>query len=145
MSRLETLAAHNPIDFDISTSPFHENGLPWATNALVNDILAAPPPILVTADVNPNADDGQVIFPALPPLHAGHPEVHLRNGIMHASRLAADHVPDAEKAFFVADLGEVYRQHQRWRTALPEIQPFYGEPHLPPTPGPQPGPVTSCS
>ncbi|KAF8193325.1 ornithine decarboxylase [Pholiota molesta] len=44
---------------------------------------------------------------------------------MNASRLAAEHVPDAEKAFFVADLSEVYRQHQRWRTCLPEIQPFY--------------------
>ncbi|KAF9048930.1 ornithine decarboxylase [Panaeolus papilionaceus] len=44
---------------------------------------------------------------------------------MNASRLAADHEPDAEKAFFVADLSQVYRQHQRWVSALPEIQPFY--------------------
>jgi len=44
---------------------------------------------------------------------------------MNASRLAADNQPDAEKAFFVADLSQVYRQHQRWKLCLPEIQPFY--------------------
>ncbi|KAF9554570.1 ornithine decarboxylase [Agrocybe pediades] len=44
---------------------------------------------------------------------------------MDAHRRAADHEPDAEKAFFVADLSQVYRQHQRWIACLPEIQPFY--------------------
>ncbi|EIN03932.1 ornithine decarboxylase [Punctularia strigosozonata HHB-11173 SS5] len=44
---------------------------------------------------------------------------------MEASRLAADGVPDAEKAFFVADLSAVYRQHQRWKHCLPDIEPFY--------------------
>ncbi|KAF9088608.1 hypothetical protein BGX27_002661 [Mortierella sp. AM989] len=28
-------------------------------------------------------------------------------------------------AFFVADLGEIYRQHVRWMTNLPRIEPFY--------------------
>jgi ornithine decarboxylase len=133
MSRLETLPAINPIDFTLSASTdscthFHENNLPWATNALVNDILTSSPPLRVTAaPFNPNAHpNGEVIFPSLPPLLTGHPELHLRNGIMNASRLAAAHEPDAEKAFFVADLSVVYRQHQRWKACLPEIQPFYG-------------------
>ena len=69
----------------------------------------------------------ETIFPSLPPLYHGHPEVHLRNGIMNASRLAAAHVPDAEKAFFVADLSQVYRQHLRWKACLPEVIPFYGK------------------
>ncbi|KAK6511402.1 hypothetical protein TWF481_000318 [Arthrobotrys musiformis] len=30
-----------------------------------------------------------------------------------------------EDAFFVADLGEVYRQHLRWKLNLPRIEPFY--------------------
>ncbi|KAI9890037.1 MAG: Ornithine decarboxylase [Vezdaea aestivalis] len=30
-----------------------------------------------------------------------------------------------EDAFFVADLGEVYRQHLRWKMQLPRITPFY--------------------
>lgn len=33
--------------------------------------------------------------------------------------------PDEENAFYVADLGEVYRQHMRWKTNLPGIKPFY--------------------
>lgn len=32
-----------------------------------------------------------------------------------------------EDAFFVADLGEVYRQHMRWKLHLPRVKPHYGE------------------
>jgi ornithine decarboxylase len=35
--------------------------------------------------------------------------------------------PGAEDTFFVADLGEVYRQHLRWKRNLPRVKPFYGE------------------
>lgn len=31
-----------------------------------------------------------------------------------------------EDAFFVCDLGEIYRQHMRWKVNLPRIEPFYG-------------------
>ncbi|KAJ1994652.1 Ornithine decarboxylase [Dimargaris cristalligena] len=31
----------------------------------------------------------------------------------------------AEDAFFVADLGEVYRQYLQWRQLLPRVEPFY--------------------
>ncbi|KAJ3219786.1 Antizyme inhibitor 1 [Dinochytrium kinnereticum] len=43
------------------------------------------------------------------------------------SRVASspDCDPEAEDAFFVSDLGEVARQHLRWRTCLPRIEPFY--------------------
>lgn len=33
--------------------------------------------------------------------------------------------PGEEDAFYVADLGEVYRQHLRWKTNLPRVKPFY--------------------
>lgn len=33
---------------------------------------------------------------------------------------------DEENAFFVADLGEIYRQQQRWKRLLPRIEPFFG-------------------
>lgn len=46
---------------------------------------------------------------------------------MSAAEMAADGEPDAEKAFFVADLSYVYRQHIRWKTFLPEVEPFYGK------------------
>lgn len=32
-----------------------------------------------------------------------------------------------EDAFFVADLGDVYRQHMRWKLNLPRVKPFYGK------------------
>lgn len=35
--------------------------------------------------------------------------------------------PDQGNAFFVGDLGEVYRQHLRWKAHLPRIEPFFGE------------------
>jgi hypothetical protein len=35
--------------------------------------------------------------------------------------------PGDEDTFFVADLGEVYRQHMRWKSNLPRVKPFYGE------------------
>jgi ornithine decarboxylase len=31
-----------------------------------------------------------------------------------------------EDAFFVADLGEVYRQHMRWKKNLARVKPHYG-------------------
>ena len=38
-----------------------------------------------------------------------------------------------EDAFFVADLGEIYRQHMRWKVNLPRVEPFYGMLHHPKT------------
>ena len=32
-----------------------------------------------------------------------------------------------EDTFFVADLGEVYRQHVRWKKNLARVKPHYGE------------------
>ncbi len=93
----------------------------WFAN--VNGILSSPVPLHLTAE------DGHYdmhTFPFLPPLLRGYPDVHLRNGILQAARLSAQGIPDAEQAFFVADLSEVYRQHQRWRTHLPDIHPHYG-------------------
>jgi len=70
--------------------------------------------------------DCDLDFPGLPPLLRGHPDVHLRNGVIRAAHLSAADVPDAEKAYFVADLSCVYNQYQRWKQFLPEIEPFYG-------------------
>lgn len=34
--------------------------------------------------------------------------------------------PGEEDAFFVADMGDVYRQHQRWKKHLKRVKPHYG-------------------
>lgn len=33
---------------------------------------------------------------------------------------------DDQDAFYVADLGDVVRQYQQWKTLLPRVQPYYG-------------------
>ena len=33
-----------------------------------------------------------------------------------------------DEPFFVADMGEIYRQHRRWKKCLPRVTPFYGTP-----------------
>ncbi|KAF8992367.1 hypothetical protein BDQ17DRAFT_1432443 [Cyathus striatus] len=105
MSQLETLPAAAVYDFP--STPVGEH---HSTPSLR---LTAPP------------EKAEHIFAGLPPLHSGHPEVHLREGIMNAALAAAAGESDAEKAFFVADLSVVYHQHMRWINALPEVQPFY--------------------
>lgn len=34
--------------------------------------------------------------------------------------------PGKENPFYVADMGEIYRQHIRWKTNLGRVKPFYG-------------------
>ncbi|KAF9345093.1 hypothetical protein BGX26_003526 [Mortierella sp. AD094] len=58
------------------------------------------------------------------------PQVHtLPIADMLAARLGSfdpeSEDAEAENAFYVADLGEVYRQHLRWKTLLPRIEPFF--------------------
>lgn len=38
--------------------------------------------------------------------------------------------PGDEDAFFVADMGEVYRQHLRWKMNLKRVKPHYGQSRL---------------
>ncbi|KAJ3914197.1 ornithine decarboxylase [Lentinula edodes] len=132
MSQVEILhASFSPIDHDISRpenpSFFHdlENVTRANTNALVHDILSSPSPLRLNTETAESPHHEEILFHSLPPVHIGHPEIHLRNGVMNASMMANDGEPDAEKAFFVADLSQVYRQHQRWVSCLPEITPYY--------------------
>ncbi|KAJ7471080.1 ornithine decarboxylase [Mycena latifolia] len=133
MSQIEILRPTSPVGFPVArTSSNSEalnftlrgDGVAWTTNDLVNDLLSSPTLHLTATPLHRhNVDEN--IFPSLPPLLYGHPDIHLRNGIMNSSALAADHEPDAERAFFVGDLSQVYQQHLRWQACLPDIQPFY--------------------
>lgn len=51
--------------------------------------------------------------------------MHLNNGVIQANHASSCGEVDSEKAFFVADLSQVWRQHQRWKRALPDVEPFY--------------------
>lgn len=37
--------------------------------------------------------------------------------------------PGEEDAFYVADMGEIFRQHLRWKMNLGRVKPFYGMLH----------------
>ncbi|KAK9452365.1 pyridoxal-dependent decarboxylase [Limtongia smithiae] len=47
----------------------------------------------------------------------------LRNRVNHVDTDSC--APGGEDPFFVADVGEVYRQHLRWGLLLPRVRPFY--------------------
>lgn len=38
--------------------------------------------------------------------------------------------PGEEDPFYVADMGEIYRQHLRWKMSLGRVKPFYGRSRL---------------
>lgn len=82
------------------------------------------------------------IYPSLP--HAEHEILPAkdvrRNGISIAKQMIGDalqkRVQDIdedvceagdEDAFFVADMGEIYRQHLRWKKNLARVKPHYGQ------------------
>lgn len=44
----------------------------------------------------------------------------------HIARLAKSSLVGGDEPFFIADLGKVTRQHQRWRQNLPDVRPYYG-------------------
>ena len=120
MSRVDILSPATPIDFQ---GPVSFPGSPGRRDTPGVDRMEDPSLI---HEKSADEAEAEKIFASLPPLFRGHPDVHLRNGIMNASRKAAENKIDAEKAFFVADLGQVYHQHQRWLQCMPDIEPFYG-------------------
>jgi hypothetical protein len=83
---------------------------------------------LILPETTPwDGQDHQVnIGDNLPILHTGPTGYHLAKGIQHAAEAAASNEPDAEQAFFVADLSKVYQQFLRWKYCLPDIEPYYG-------------------
>lgn len=50
----------------------------------------------------------------------------IEKNITRANKLS---LQGGDGPFFVADLGQVTRQHQRWMRSLPTIQPYYGVYH----------------
>jgi ornithine decarboxylase len=119
MSTVQILPATAPAVHQTSSWPLISNILSAFSRAHYTPTSKIP--------VNNVEEEPKDLFPDLPPLLHGHPDVHLREGVMNASRAAASGVPDAEKAFFVADLSRVYQQHLRWQRCLPGVEPFYGE------------------
>ena len=125
MSRLETVVALNLIDYippSLGSYILGRNHTWPSTIASSMHLMTKSP-----YDVSPTKFvEEHAIYPGLPPLLVGHPDIHIRNGIMNALRKADAQMPDSEKAFFVADLSQIYQQHKRWKRCLPQVTPFYG-------------------
>lgn len=93
-----------------------------------DDFLLSCSSILDCAYVNDSTFpfESEIVFPGLPKLLSGHTDIHLREGIIRAF---ADNAPNSERAFFAADLSQVYAQHARWVRNLPDVEPFFGAIH----------------
>ena len=92
------------------------------TNTIINNSLPTPPP---SHSTSPAPFDRQnSIFESLPQLKHGSVDRQLYN---HLKSLDSQLDPDLneEHAFFVADLSSVYKQHLRWKSELPRIEPFF--------------------
>ena len=97
----------------VSSSPMERSFSPFKTT--VQSMGSQSPP----------AEDAT--FPGnSPQLFQGHPDIHIRHGIIRAALATDAQKTNAETAFFVADLGQVYKQHLRWKKCLPNVEPFYG-------------------
>lgn len=62
--------------------------------------------------------------------HASVDPKQLIGDALHKRVVSVDHElcePGDEDTFYVADLGDVYRQHLRWKKNLPRVKPFYGK------------------
>jgi ornithine decarboxylase len=134
MSQVQTLTycpPHHSCEHRIIDRQSFPDRSAWINDTCPSDeiVSSSPSSGLVTSEgtAAPHllAASTEAMFSDLPPLLHGHPDVHMRGGVMEASRLASLGLPDAEKAFFVADLSQVYQQHQRWIKCLPHIQPYY--------------------
>lgn len=121
MSVLEILTPSSPVDF----GSYHSDNFVLILDGHFPSAPASPFGH-GQEDVTEVDDWEDQPFPSLPPLHRGHPDVLLREGVMQASIRNEAFESDAERAFFVADLSQVYAQHQRWKACLPRIEPFYG-------------------
>jgi ornithine decarboxylase len=71
----------------------------------------------------PETDDDNT----LPKIRSESVDFLVRAGILEAALASTANQPDAEAAFFIADLGHIYRQHKRWQECLPNVTPYYGE------------------
>ena len=44
----------------------------------------------------------------------------------HIARVVKRSVVGGDESFFIADLGQILRQHRRWTQHMPAIRPYYG-------------------
>ena len=132
LTPLHTSYAPSPIWSPSAAVPIQGKSLVLSdTEGLGASSLPTPPPEREFNGVfrqGPLASpSGPVQVAGLPPVSSGRPNELIQSRLLQAALDAEMDEPNAEKAFFVADLSAVYQQYARWVQLLPEIEPFYGE------------------
>jgi ornithine decarboxylase len=102
------------------------------------------PSAIATIETTPSLTSIQSYYESSKSSYIEQYNEHYNNGVNTPKRLIGDALkervesidhdvcePGDEDTFFVADLGEVYRQHMRWKLNLPRVKPFYGKTFLP--------------
>ena len=97
--------------------------------------------VMATSTITTITEDYATINSLDRELFVGHSQV--RDGLQDGKLLIHDTLkrrieeidtdgcrPGEEDAFFVADMGEVYRQHLRWKLNLKRVKPHYGQSSL---------------
>ena len=90
----------------------------------------APSPTTVTQDYGSSENDEKFVKTHQNSNHGEELGRHLTRDVLNAriKNVDTDNCAAGEEdAFFVADLGEVYRQHLRWKMNLKRVKPHYGE------------------
>lgn len=120
---------HSNIDDMITRThylPITRNwGVPLDDDGMGASSLPTPPLELEHIDHSVSAP--AVNIPGLPALSSCSPVALLRSRILQAAVDAEANQPNAERAFFIADLSQVYKQFERWKRCLPNVEPFYGQ------------------
>jgi ornithine decarboxylase len=89
------------------------------------------PSAIVTLETNPSVESFNSYYDKSSYIELNGANVP-KNIIGHALKQRVENIDNDiceagdEDTFFVADLGEVYRQHMRWKRNLPRVKPFYG-------------------
>ena len=90
----------------------------------------APSAIETITTCNDDTIQGESIVNLVGPRDTAEDGKRMIRGVMNERIAGIDHQicqPGDEDAFFVADIGEVYRQHMRWKMNLKRVKPHYGQ------------------
>ncbi|EJU04719.1 ornithine decarboxylase [Dacryopinax primogenitus] len=104
------------------TTPVEQNPCPVESKSPDTHLNHVNTPTSIDEDIDTEDVDG--FFADLPPVLRGEPRDVMRR-LVRERQAATDGDVDAEKAFFVADLGSVWAQHMKWKRHFPRVHPYY--------------------
>lgn len=93
--------------------------------AAIMDLLPFPNPVPVPISIREKTAPSDKIIPSLEYKYT--PEELIDLAIeSNISRINKRGAVGGDESFFIADLGQIARQHKRWKQNLPNVRPYYG-------------------